>query len=138
MAESKTNKTKKFKSDFKFPAEVLKPVGDFLQKELDKLTFKKTQIKTEDPFSNPDRVNDNASEDTDAYEQFGHVRSEALKSHIDERIVQIRKALTRVKIGKYGICSKCGRLIDTKRLMAFPETTLCIECQKKEAQKKEE
>ncbi len=36
-----------------------------------------------------------------------------------------------VKIGKYGVCEKCGKMIDTERLMIMPETTICVSCEKK-------
>lgn len=28
----------------------------------------------------------------------------------------------------FGICSRCGRRIPVKRLMAIPETTMCVQC----------
>ena len=89
------------------------------------------EVEKEDPFSNPNRINDNASPDTDAAEQFGHARTSAIKEQIDRKIVQSRKALSRVKVGKYGICGDCGKFIDTDRLMVYPEATLCPKCQAK-------
>lgn len=124
----KKNNNKKTKKEFRLPADVLRPVNNFLQDELKKLLSKKQQVEKNDPFANPDRINDNAAEDTDAAEQFGHAQSEAIKDHLNLRIIQVRKALARVKIGKYGICENCNEFIDTKRLMAFPETTLCAKC----------
>ncbi len=122
--------------DLHLPAEVLKPVQHFLRAELGRLRAKQKELKKDDPFANSDRVYDNAADDTDAAEQFGHARSEALQKHLQMRIIQIRKALTRIKIGKYGICERCGRFIDTKRLMAFPEATLCIRCERELRAKK--
>ncbi len=127
----KKNNNKETKKEFRLPADVLRPVNNFLQGELKKLLSKKQQIEKNDPFANPDRINDNAAEDTDAAEQFGHAQSEAIKDHLNLRIIQVRKALARVKIGKYGICENCNEFIDTKRLMTFPETTLCVKCGKK-------
>jgi RNA polymerase-binding transcription factor DksA len=124
----KKNNNKKTKKEFRLPADVLRPVNNFLQDELKKLLSKKQQVEKNDPFANPDRINDNAAEDTDAAEQFGHAQSEAIKDHLNLRIIQVRKALARVKIGKYGICENCNEFIDTKRLMTFPETTLCAKC----------
>ena len=69
--------------------------------------------------------------EADAEEQFGHARTSAIKEQIDRQIIQTRKALTRIKIGKYGICEDCSILIDTDRLMAYPEATLCTKCQAK-------
>jgi len=121
----------KTKVNIKFPANILKPIANFLMGEAKKLELRKKTLSQEDPFNNPDRLIDNASPDTDASEQFGHQNVSALKTQIDRRLIQIRKALTRIKIGKYGICEVCGKMIDTDRLMLMPETTLCAECAKK-------
>lgn len=118
-------------SPVRFPSKLVEPVSNFLRKKLSSLEKTKKNIEEEDPFLDPDRAIDNASPDTDAAEQFGHARVSAIKSEIDRKIVQIRKALTRIKIGKYGICESCGEMIDTDRLVIYPEATLCIKCQKK-------
>ena len=52
---------------------------------------------------------------------------------MERGIIQTRKALSRIKIGKYGICEDCGQMIDTDRLMIYPEATLCA----KDARKRE-
>ena len=119
---------------FKFPAVVLEPVKAFLQEELKKIRKRREQIKKDDPFANPDRSRDNAT-DIDADEQFGHARSEAVKKQLDIKLIQIKKALARIKIGRYGICEQCGRFIDTKRLMIYPETTVCVNCMQKQPRK---
>jgi len=135
-AKRKITKAKGKKKTFVFPANVLKPVNDFLTGELKKLLARRKQVEKADPFSDPARVSDNAAEDAEAAEQFGHAQAEAIKKHLDKRIVQIRKALSRIKIGRYGLCEDCGRFIDTERLMIFPETTICIDCGKKKKVKK--
>jgi RNA polymerase-binding transcription factor DksA len=109
----------------RFPASVLVPVSHFLSARLSILEKRKKQIAREDPFRDVNRVDDNAAPDIEADEQFGHARTSAIKTEIGKGIIQIRKALTRIKIGKYGICEECGQMIDTDRLIAFPEATLC-------------
>lgn len=47
-------------------------------------------------------------------------------------IDRIEEALHRLREGRYGICSDCGRGISKKRLKARPFATLCIECKQKE------
>lgn len=42
---------------------------------------------------------------------------------------QIRDAIERLEMGKYGICERCGKEIPAKRLEALPYVTLCIEDQ---------
>lgn len=108
-----------------FPQKVLEPVGNFLKARLSVLRKRKKDVEGEDPFSDSSRVLDNASPDTDAAEQFGHARSSAIKQEITRKIIQTKKALSRLRIGKYGICEVCGQMIDTERLMIYPETTLC-------------
>ncbi|MEK7497427.1 MAG: TraR/DksA C4-type zinc finger protein [Patescibacteria group bacterium] len=114
-----------------FPMSLLIPIGSFLSGQLKKLEGNKKKITEEDPFANEARTGDNAAPDTEAEEQFGHARTLAIKEQLDRKIVQTRKALTRIKIGKYGICENCGKMIDTDRLVIFPEATLCVSCEKK-------
>lgn len=131
----KTDKKRRVNSGKKeapvrFPSSLLKPVADFLQDRLKRLETTKKKVEKEDPFRDSDRLVDNASPDADAAEQFGHARVSAIKKEIDRKIIQTRKALTRLKIGKYGICENCGEMIDTDRLLIYPEATLCVKCQK--------
>ena len=124
--------SKKLKTEgLTFPSNLLVPIGHFLSAQLHKLEGNKKKLETEDPFTNEMRTSDNAAPDTEAEEQFGHARTSALKEQIDRKIIQTRKALSRIRIGKYGICENCGKMIDTDRLVAYPEATLCVDCEKK-------
>lgn len=138
MKNSKANKSKKIfikraagRDIITFPAKLIAPVGKFLQQKLELLEKRRKGIEKEDPFSDTSRLSDNASPDADAAEQFGHARTTAIKDQLDRKIIQTKKALTRVKIGKYGICEDCGEMIDTDRLMVYPEATLCAKCKAK-------
>lgn len=124
---------KKKENTLKFPSNLLTPVAQFLTARLHILEKRKKEIAKEDPFANPSRVEDNAAPDAEADEQFGHARTSAIKTEISKNIIGVRKALTRIKIGKYGICEECGQMIDTARLIAFTEATLCT----KDARKRE-
>ncbi len=114
-----------------FPSKLMEPVKYFLQDQLKKLKKTRNAISKEDPFKDSGRLNNNASPDTDAEEQFGHARTSALKEQLDRRIIQTKKALAMIKIGKYGICEDCGNMIDTDRLMVNPDATLCAKDQAK-------
>lgn len=120
----------------RFPARVLAPLTHFLKREEKRLEKQKKALEAEDPFSDPARVNDNAASDADAAEEVGHERVAALKKEVDKRLISIRKALTRIKIGKYGLCVGCGRMIDTDRLAVNPTAEYCIECERKRAEKR--
>lgn len=118
-----------------FPRKLLAPVAKILTDELKELKKRRKDVAGEDPFNDPDRVTDNAI-DTDADEQFGHDRSVAIKEQLDRKIIQTRRALSRIKLGTYGICTSCGNMIDTDRLMIYPEATQCVKCSKKKEKKK--
>jgi len=115
----------------KFPLKVLLPVRKYLKEEEKKLKKRKKSLELEDPFADEDRVNDNAAVDTDAAEEVGHDRVTALKKEVDKTLIRIRKALTKIKLGKYGLCESCRQLINTDRLAIDPTVSKCIKCAKK-------
>ena len=116
------------KSKFSFPLQVLQPIRDYLVNQQAKLLKRKKQLTAEDPFSDVSRVDDNAALDADAAEISGHDRVSALKWEVDKALVRVRKTLTRVNLGKYGLCAKCGEMIDTDRLAVDPTVELCVTC----------
>lgn len=127
----KTPKNKKIsRSLIQFPARVLDPLRKYLLHQQQKLLKQKEELRQEDPFTDVSRVDDNADIGKEAAEQWGHERVEVLKLEVDKMLINIRKALTRIKIGKYGLCERCSRMIDTDRLAINPTAGLCINCQR--------
>ena len=122
---------KKKKEIITIPGKLLAPIRHFLEKEIVKWKNTEKKIKKGDPFRDSERVNHNSVEE-DVDEQVGHFDTEVKVSFVNKQLVQLRKALTRIKIGKYGICEKCGKMIDTDRLAIKPETTICIDCAKEQ------
>lgn len=120
----------KLKPVVKFPLNILKPIENFLRGEAQRLERRRAHLSKEDPFKDAERVIDNAASDTDAAEQFGHQNVTAQQKQVSRKLVQIKKALSLIKIGKYGICQSCKKMIDTDRLMLMPETTICVDCEK--------
>jgi RNA polymerase-binding protein DksA len=53
---------------------------------------------------------------------------EAIGSQELKRLKLIDAALTRIQVGKYGLCIKCGKRIPQDRLEAIPYALMCIEC----------
>jgi len=115
----------------KFPLRVLKPLKNYLTREESKLVKRKKALTKEDPYEDTERLNDNAAIDTDAAEESGHERITALKKEIDKTLIRVRRTLTRIKIGKYGLCESCDQLIDTDRLAVNPTSSECIKCANK-------
>lgn len=114
-----------------FPTGVLSQIKSYLEKK-DKDTEKKLkELKKEDPFEDKARLLDRASDDTEAQSKAGHERVAALQRQLNIALIQTRKALAKIRIGKYGICENCGKMIDTDRLAAMPTATLCVSCERK-------
>ncbi len=107
----------------------LTSIKNFLENKLVELKRNKKALKEADPFNDSNRTMENSLEE-DVDEQIGHFDTEIKVSLLSKRIIQLRKALTRIKLGKYGVCEKCGKMIDTKRLMVNPESTTCVKCEK--------
>lgn len=114
----------------KIPLKVLEEIKKHLLNEQKKLQEQLTKLIKEDPFSDTDRLNDNAASDTDAKEEVDHERIEALSDSIKSELESVKSALERVKKGTFGFCLKCRQLIDTDRLAVFPKAQLCIKCHK--------
>ena len=114
-----------------FPINVLKPIQDFLENKEKSLKKRKKDLEKEDPFTDTTRLMDNAAIDTEAAEEAGHERISALKQEIDKTLIRIKKTLTRIKLGHYGLCPGCKKMIDTDRLAMDPTAEYCIKCEKK-------
>lgn len=117
----------------KFPKSVLKQLSDYLETRKKDLENKLTDLKKSDPFADKTRLLDQASDDSEAQSKAGHERTTALSKQLGIALIETKKALTKIKIGKYGICENCGKMIDTDRLAAMPTARLCLSCEKKRA-----
>lgn len=50
---------------------------------------------------------------------------------LETKLQNINLALKKIKEGKYGICEKCGKSIEIRRLKAYPEARTCLKCKAK-------
>jgi len=114
-----------------YPRNILQPVWDYLKKLEGDLLHRKSSLAKEDPFADSSRLNDNASDDTEAAEQFGHAQSAALTAETSGALKRVRDAMKRVDDGTYGKCVNCGEMIDTDRLGVDPTAEYCMKCAKK-------
>ena len=55
-----------------------------------------------------------------------------IRDRENKLIKKVKKALTRIEDGTFGVCEKCGEDISSSRLKARPVTALCIDCKTKE------
>lgn len=118
-----------------FPDDLLKKLHDHLTEEKKKLVARIGELTKQDPFSDPDRTNDNAASDMEASEESDHDRVSAIVDELKIQVASIEKALERVADGSYGFCSVCGTMIDTDRLSVVPTATLCLTHEKEAASK---
>lgn len=67
--------------------------------------------------------------EADQVEEIGNIL--ALKQILENDLKNIDEALERIKNGTYGICRRCQKEIELKRLRVEPAATLCSKCVKK-------
>ena len=125
MLNMEKNKTKGF-----FPLSVLKPLISYLRGEEKRLAKTKKELKKADPFISGSRDEDN-SVDADVSENVEHDRAFAMRKQVSRSLIEIKKTLTRIKLGKFGLCSNCGKMIDTDRLAVKPTAEYCMDCERK-------
>jgi RNA polymerase-binding transcription factor DksA len=56
-------------------------------------------------------------------------RNSAILRNSQVLLDQVLQALARLDAGTYGICVRCGREINPRRLEVLPYVTLCVDCQ---------
>lgn len=115
----------------KFSLDFLKKIQIHLLRERKKVDNTISSLKSQDPFSDPDRLNDNAASDTEAKEEISHERMQALEKELKLHKSEIEEALVRIKKGTYGKCLSCGRAIGDGRLTIKPTALYCVECERK-------
>ncbi|MFW6180568.1 MAG: TraR/DksA family transcriptional regulator, partial [Spirochaetota bacterium] len=59
-----------------------------------------------------------------------------LTEYEQKNLEDIKDALKRIEEGVYGKCLSCGKSIEEKRLIAIPETKLCIDCKMKQERRR--
>ncbi len=116
-------------TSIRFPGNLLKPLVAYLKREQERLIKTKKSLKKEDPYATMSREDDN-SVDADVAEQVDHERVSAVRTELTKSLINIKKTLTRIKIGRYGICERCHKMIDTDRLAIEPTAEYCVGCRK--------
>lgn len=113
-----------------FPSDVLDELRQHLEEDKKRTNDRIAQLSAQDPFSDPDRANDNAASDSEASEESSHDRFAAMVEELEKRLVDIDAALERISNGTYGFCTNCKKMIDTDRLAILPTATLCLTCER--------
>lgn len=106
-----------------------------LEDEKKSIALRIAELIAQDPFSDPERLNDNAASDSEAFEESNHDRVAAQIDELKGEAIAIDDALGRIGNGEYGFCVQCTNMIDTDRLAILPTATLCLDCEKKKVRK---
>jgi len=114
-----------------FPEDTLLGLKKHLEEERNRLVSRINELTIQDPFTDPDRTNDNAASDTEASEESNHDRVAALVEELKAQAGEVEQALHKIKDGSYGFCVECGNMIDTDRLAIHPTATMCLACESK-------
>jgi DnaK suppressor protein len=122
-------------NDQKFPSEVLSELRKHLEDEKTRINDRLAQVVAQDPFTDPERANDNAASDSEASEESSHDRFSAMADELKTRLDDIDNALLRIADGTYGFCINCAQMIDTDRLAILPTATLCLACEQQKKDK---
>ena len=101
-----------------------------LEEEKTKVVLRIGELSAQDPFSDPDRLNDNAASDMEASEESNHDRFQAILDELKEKLVLLDSAMIRIRNNTYGACSSCGKDIERERLEILPTAVLCLRCEK--------
>jgi len=114
-----------------FPSDILKTIKDHFEEEKQTLTERIHELAKQDPFTNPERTNDNAASDREASEESDHDRVAAMVDELKKKLENVEETLIRIDNGTYGTCVECSKMIDTDRLSVLPQATLCLSCEQK-------
>lgn len=107
------------------PSDVLQQLKQMLLEKKVKLLAIQKEVDEENPKNDADRMNDNASSDTDAREEVQMLQSEVVNSQVVESLVNVEAALDRIEKGTYGITAD-GKQIPVERLLVDPSATTLV------------
>ncbi len=85
------------------------------------------RLRREDPFATEDR-SIIVEPGTDAAVLSGHERTVIFEDRLKKDLQEIEAALKKIKKGTYGICERCKKPIDAKRLEVKPQALYCMSC----------
>jgi len=108
--------------------EKLEKQRDSLQQELESFATKDKNLKHNWDARYPNRENGNMEEEADEAQEYDNLL--ALEHNLELRLKNAKQALEKIGGDKYGVCEKCGKDIDEKRLQVCPEAKFCMNCNK--------
>lgn len=120
---------------FTYPREFVQKLKERLLRYRGKIEEEEKQISAEDVLLEGGEASRSAEAIDEASEEIGHSFVQVTLSRLRDLKKQIDEALGKMRVGKYGLCERCGQPIDKARLEAFPEATLCLRCEQMREEK---
>jgi len=119
------------------PKNFLDSVKDTLVAQEKKLVGEKERLAKESLAARPEVGSIPSPEFVEqANEGLSQERLEVEQGIFEKLLMETRLALTKIKIGKYGICENCGQPIDRSRLKVYPQARYGLDCEQKLSLKK--
>lgn len=97
-----------------------------LEKELSSFSKEDSNLKGDWATKFPKFDGGDMESEADEVQEYEKLLS--VERSLEKRLKDVNLAIEKIKKGTYGICDKCGKKIDAKRLEACPEARFCIKC----------
>lgn len=117
-----------------FPKKTLIFIKKHLKRQEKEVDKNLKGVTEDDPVVSPSLA-ESSEPGNDSYMADSHAKTVVLESKLKEAKTGIRVALSKIKKGTYGKCEKCGKKIETGRLMIMPTAQYCVSCSKKSSKK---
>jgi len=85
---------------------------------------------TDDKDFNSKRPQYGNSDDDFVQETNDHLTNVTMEHILEDKLKEIDQALEKIENNTYGICEKCNKEIEEKKLEINPSTDYCIKCTK--------
>lgn len=112
------------------PQTTLEVIKKYLLRQQKEVEKNLKTVEQDDPATQP-ALAESSEPGTDSWIAENHISTMALGNSLKLAAGSVRKALIKIKEGKYGQCEKCGKQIEVGRLLAMPTASLCLSDSKK-------
>lgn len=112
-----------------FPKQTLDYIKKYLLRQKREVNKSLKEVEEEDPAVSP-ALAESSEPGTDSYIADTHGKTLVFKDRLMKMNSSIMVTLKKIKKGTYGKCEKCGKQIETGRLLAMPTAQYCVSCSK--------
>ena len=105
-------------------------IKKYLLRQQKQISENLKEVEKDDPVEESSLV-ETSEPGTESWLAEGHNRAQALMLQLKNMGADISEALSKIKLGSYGKCQKCGHYIEVRRLLAMPSAKYCLSCSQK-------